>query len=128
MSVPDKLKFTKDHEWVDATTGTVKIGITSYAVEQLGDIVHVDLPEVGDTFEHGESFGTVESTKTVSDLYMPLSGKVIEVNNDVVDVPENVQNDAYEKGWLVKIEVTAQNGVDELMSAVDYTNFIKELD
>lgn len=126
MSIPANLKFTKDHEWVDGTSGTIKIGITAYAVEQLGDIVHVDLPEVGDSFEQGDSFGTVESTKTVSDLYLPLAGKIIAVNETIIDEPENIQSDSYDKGWLVKVEVSSEDGIGELMDAAAYEGFIKE--
>jgi glycine cleavage system H protein len=93
MSFPEGLKYTKDHEWIEATAKPAKIGVTAYAVEQLGDIVHVDLPNVGESFEAGAAFGTIESTKTVSDLYMPIAGKVVAVNTDATTKPESLQED-----------------------------------
>ena len=124
MEIPSNLLFSKEHEWTTGADGTVTVGITSYAIEQLGDIVHIELPEEGDEFESGDSFGTIESTKTVSDLYMPVAGKVLEVNTDLLDAPETIQDDAFNKGWLVKVE--ANGGSEELMDAAEYEEFIKE--
>jgi glycine cleavage system H protein len=126
MQFPANLKYTKDHEWVDATSGTCKVGVTAYAVDQLGDIVHVDLPKVGDVFEAGGSFGTIESTKTVSDLYMPVAGKVVEVNSHLLDKPESLQENAYGDGWLVKLEVKAGSSTSHLMDAKAYESFVSE--
>src|SRR3954470_21818338 len=105
MEFPSTLKYTKDHEWVEATSTTAKVGVTAYAIDQLGDIVHVELPQVGESFDAGSSFGTIESTKTVSDLYMPVAGKVVEVNKAALDRPESLQEDPYKNGWLVKVEL-----------------------
>jgi len=126
MDFPSGLNYTKDHEWIDSTSNTAKIGVTSFAVEQLGDIVHVELPQVGETFAAGASFGTIESTKTVSDLYMPVSGKVIEVNKEAVDSPESLQADPYVKGWLVKVELSGTPDKATLLDAKGYEAFVKE--
>lgn len=126
MQFPVNLKYTKDHEWIDAATGTCTVGVTAYAVDQLGDIVHVELPKVGETFEAGASFGTIESTKTVSDLYMPVAGKVLAVNKQVLDQPESLQADAYQNGWLLKLEVPAGANTSQLMDAQAYEKFVSE--
>ncbi len=126
MDFPSGLKYTKDHEWIDSTDKTAKIGVTAFAVEQLGDIVHVELPQVGETFAAGASFGTIESTKTVSDLYMPVAGKVVEVNKDAVNSPESLQADPYVKGWLVKVEMSGTPDKATLLDAKGYEAFVKE--
>lgn len=126
MDSQKNLKFTKDHEWVDANGTTGTIGVTAYAIEQLGDIVHIDLPEAGKTYKTGESFGTIESTKTVSDLYMPVAGKITAVNAAVKKSPESLQTDAYKNGWLVKIEISNPSEVSALLDAKGYDSFIKE--
>jgi glycine cleavage system H protein len=126
MDFPKNFKFTKDHEWVDVQGTTGTIGVTAYAVEQLGDIVHIDLPESGKTYKAGESFGTIESTKTVSDLYMPVAGKVTAVNAAVKKAPESLQTDAHKNGWLVKIEMSNPGDVSALLDAKGYEAFIKE--
>lgn len=126
MDFPSSLKYTKDHEWIDSTANTAKIGVTSFAVEQLGDIVHVELPQVGETFKAGASFGTIESTKTVSDLYMPVAGKIVEVNKDAVSSPESLQSDPYQKGWLVKIELSGAPDASTLLDAKAYEAFVNE--
>lgn len=126
MDFPKSFKYTKDHEWIDAQGATATIGVTAYAVEQLGDIVHIDLPEVGKTYKAGDSFGTIESTKTVSDLYMPLAGKVTAVNGAVKASPESLQTDSYKNGWLVKIELANSADTTKLMDAAAYESFIKE--
>ena len=123
MEFPDGLYYTKEHEWLSSDAGEATIGVTSYAVDQLGDIVHVDLPNVGDEFEEGESFGTIESTKTVSDLYMPSNGKVIEVNEHVLNNPEGIQDSPYDTGWLVKVELSAPA---KLLEASEYEEYTKE--
>ena len=128
MEFPSNLHYTKDHEWIDnSNKDEAVVGVTVYAVEQLGDIVHVELPEVGETFETGASFGTIESTKTVSDLYMPVTGKVVAVNKEVVDGPETIQDDPYDTGWLVKVAIDDDKDA-ALLSAKDYETFIKEQD
>ena len=126
MDFPSGLKYTKDHEWINSTNNVATVGVTLFAVEQLGDIVHVELPQVGESFDAGASFGTIESTKTVSDLYMPVSGKVLEVNKDVVSSPESLQTDPYEKGWLVKIEISGTPDTEALLDAKAYEAFVGE--
>ena len=125
MEFPVKLKYTKDHEWV-SVGAKIKIGVTAYAIDQLGDIVHVDLPEVGQTFDAGASFGTIESTKTVSDLYMPVSGKVVAINDTAVNNPESLQEDPYEAGWLVEVEASSEAA--DLLDAAGYQKFVSEQD
>jgi glycine cleavage system H protein len=126
MDFPSSLKYTKDHEWIDSTSNVAKIGVTSFAVEQLGDIVHVELPQVGESFKAGASFGTIESTKTVSDLYMPVAGKIVEVNKDAVSSPESLQSDPYKNGWLVKIELSGTPDASTLLDAKAYEAFVSE--
>lgn len=124
MEIPTNLKYTTDHEWILIEGDTATVGISSFALEQLGDIVHIEFPEVGESFPKGDSFGTVESTKTVSDLYLPVDGTVLEINTALEDSPESLQEDCYTNGWLVKIKVTGSN--DELMDASAYEAFIKD--
>jgi glycine cleavage system H protein len=124
MAFPSELKYTKDHEWVQLDEGEGTIGITDYALEQLGDIVHLELPAVGDDFDAGATFGTIESTKTVSDLYMPISGKVRAVNKELADNLDQLADSPYEDGWLIKISFDDNDG--ELMTAAQYQKFISE--
>ena len=126
MDFPADLKYTKDHEWLAGTGAKATVGVTAYAVDQLGDIVHVELPEVGKVFAAGAAFGTIESTKTVSDLYMPVAAKVVEVNKAALDSPELVQNEPYQGGWLVKIEITDRSGETSLLDARSYQAFISD--
>lgn len=126
MDFPAGLKYTKDHEWLEAAGASAKIGVTLYAVEQLGDIVHVDLPQVGESFDAGSSFGTIESTKTVSDLYMPLAGKVVEVNKAATANPESLQTDPYKNGWLIKVELSGKPDLGGLLDAAAYQKFVSE--
>lgn len=126
MEFPKNFKYTKDHEWIESQGKTGIIGVTAYAVEQLGDIVFVDLPEAGKHFKAGDSFGTIESTKTVSDLYMPVSGKISAVNAALKSAPESLQADTYKNGWLVKIEMDNPADVNALLDAAGYESFIKE--
>ncbi|MFZ6050853.1 glycine cleavage system protein GcvH [Halocola ammonii] len=119
MNIPKDLKYTKDHEWVRLEGGVATVGITDYAQGELGDIVFVEIDSEGEELENEEVFGTIEAVKTVSDLFMPLAGKVIEFNEELEDNPELVNEDAYGKGWLIKIEVEDEN-LDHLMSAEDY--------
>ncbi|MBP9707944.1 MAG: glycine cleavage system protein GcvH [Oligoflexales bacterium] len=126
MDFPSALKYTKDHEWVKIEGDHATVGITAYAIEQLGDIVFVELPAVGTEFDEASPFGTVESTKTVSDLYMPLTGKVEATNAAIVEAPESLQNDPYEAGWLVKVKLKSPGASGELLSAAEYQKFISE--
>ncbi len=123
MEFPRHLFFTKDHEWVSDESDEFSVGISAYAVEQLGDIVYLELPAVGDTFAGKESFGTVESVKTVSDLYMPRSGEVIAVNDEVLQDPEIVQDDPYGKGWLIKVKATSDEAAN-LLDALSYQKYL----
>lgn len=122
MSIPAGLKYTKDHEWVKIEGNTATVGITDFAQGELGDIVYVDINSVGQTVEHGQIFGTVEAVKTVSDLYMPVSGKVLEVNPALDKNPEKVNEDAYGEGWMIKIQITG--GTDSLLTADQYKELI----
>jgi glycine cleavage system H protein len=120
MSTPDNLKYTKDHEWVSVDGNVATVGITDFAQRELGDIVYVDIPSEGEDLAQEETFGSVEAVKTVSDLFMPVSGKVIEVNGDLEDAPESVNQDPYGKGWMVKIEMSAPEELDNLLDAAAY--------
>ena len=122
MSITEKLLCSKSHEYLLLNDdNTYTIGLTDYAVEQLGDIVFIELPEVGNEFKKGESFGAVESVKAASEIYMPISGKVIEINELLVDSPETLNDDVYKSGWLIKIEATGEaSEQDDLMEYEDY--------
>lgn len=123
---PDNLRYTKEHEWVDLSGSDGKIGVTFFAQKELGDIVFVDLPEVGRKLKTGEEFGTVESVKAVSELYSPLSGEVIEVNQELADHPEFINEDPYSRGWLVKIRLGDASETESLLDAAAYEKFIGE--
>jgi glycine cleavage system H protein len=123
LSVPEELQYTRSHEWVRTEGDTATIGITDHAQDELGDIVFVELPETGATFDAGDSFGTVESVKAVSDLYAPVGGEVVEVNEALSESPEKINEDPYGEGWIVKIQVS---GEADLLSASDYEQFLEE--
>ena len=123
MSVPEELQYTRSHEWVRTEGDTATIGITDHAQDELGDVVFVELPEVGATFDAGDSFGTVESVKAVSDLYTPVGGEVTEVNEALNDQPEKINEDPYGEGWIVKLSAS---GEGDLLSASDYQQFLEE--
>ncbi len=120
MEFPEGLKYTKDHEWVKLNGDEAYIGITDFAQSELGDIVYVEVDTVGDNLEKGEVFGTVEAVKTVSDLYMPVSGEILEFNESLEDEPEKVNEKPYEDGWMIKVKITNTEEVNELLSAEDY--------
>jgi glycine cleavage system H protein len=122
MNIPAGLKYTKDHEWVKIEGNTATVGITDFAQGELGDIVYVDISTVGQTVAHGEIFGTVEAVKTVSDLYMPVSGKVLEVNPALDANPEKVNENPYGAGWMIKIEISGSTS--DLLSADQYKELI----
>lgn len=124
MSFPTDLKYTKDHEWIRVEGNEAYVGITDYAQGELGEIVYVDITTEGETVAQEEVFGTIEAVKTVSDLFMPVSGEVLEVNEALEDAPELVNEDAYGKGWLIKIALTDPAQLDELLSADDYQQLI----
>jgi glycine cleavage system H protein len=120
-NVPSDLKYTNDHEWLKPQGSTWRVGITQFAVDQLGDITLVDLPKEGDQVTKGQRFGTVESVKSVSDLYAPVSGRVVAINSALKDAPEDVNGDPYGKGWMIEVEANDKAEVDELMDATAYT-------
>lgn len=124
MNIPDNLKFTKDHEWVKPEGKTGTVGITDYAQGELGDIIYIDVTTVGQEVKQGDSFGTIEAVKTVSDMYAPVSGKIIEFNSTVNDNPAIVNQDPYGDGWLVKIELSKEDEMNGLLSAGDYKKLI----
>lgn len=124
MTFPEELKYTKEHEWIRLEDDIATVGITEYAQSELGDIVYVDITTEGDEVEAGDVFGSVEAVKTVSDLYMPVSGVVIEINPDLEDSPEIVNSDPYTSGWMIKIQVNNVDDVAGLMSAADYKTLI----
>lgn len=126
LTVPSELKYSKEHEWVKVDGDIVTIGITDFAQSELGDIVFVELPEEGDELTSGDSFGSVESVKTVSELYAPLSGKVVEVNEELEDSPEFVNESSYDKAWMVKVELSDKAQLDELLDADAYSEMIGE--
>jgi glycine cleavage system H protein len=124
MAVPANLKYTKDHEWVSVDGDIATIGITDYAQGELGDIVFVEVDTEGDTLAKEETFGTDEAVKTVSDLFMPVSGEVIEFNSEIEDAPEKVNQDAYGAGWMIKVKMTDLSEIDELLDAAAYQDLI----
>lgn len=126
MDFPDDLKYTEEHEWVSLEENIATIGISDFAQSQLGDVVFVELPEIGDELEAGKPFGVVESVKAVSDLYAPLSGEVIEINEELNDSPELINTSAYEDGWIVKLRLSNPEEVDELLDADAYEELISE--
>ena len=125
-NVPSNLQYTKDHEWVRVEGKQTTIGITDHAQRQLGEVVFVELPKVGDTFQQTEPMGSVESVKAVAEFYAPVSGKVNEVNKEVNDDPELVNTDPYGEGWLLKIQITDSSQLGQLLSADQYEQYIKE--
>jgi glycine cleavage system H protein len=125
LNLPDDLKYTEDHEWAKQDGDIVTIGINDYAQDQLGEIVFVELPESGDTFDKGDEFGSVESVKAVSEIYIPISGEVVEVNEDLEDAPELVNNSCYEGGWLIKIKTSDPSELDELLEKAAYIEMLK---
>ena len=125
LILPDDVKYAKDHEWARSEGGTVKIGVNDYAQDQLGDIVYVELPAVGDTFEKGEEFGSLESVKAVSELYMPIGGEIIEVNEYLEDSPERINQSPYEEGWIIKITPADIHELDLLMDKEAYIAMLK---
>ena len=126
MSITEKILCTKSHEYLLEDGKNYIIGLTDYAIEQLGDIVFVELPEVGTSFHKGETFATIESVKAASEIYMPISGKIVEVNDKIADAPEMLNEDCYENGWLVKIEGTGDD--NELADLLDYEDYKEELE
>lgn len=126
MNAPKELRYSEEHEWVKVEGEKVTIGITDFAQSELGDIVFVELPEVGDEITVDQPFGSVESVKTVSELYAPVSGKVVEINEELNDSPEFVNESPYEKAWMITVELSDSSEVEKLMTAEQYEEMIKE--
>jgi glycine cleavage system H protein len=124
MNIPDSLKYTKDHEWVKIEGNTATIGVTDFAQKELGDIVYVEIETEGQEVNIHDIFGTVEAVKTVSDLFMPVSGKVNEINPELDSSPELVNSDPYGKGWMIKISISNDSELDSLLSAEEYKSLI----
>lgn len=124
MNIPDNLKYTKDHEWISMEGDIATIGITDFAQSELGDIVYVEIETLGKTLEAGTTFGTVEAVKTVSDLFLPVTGEIKEVNPLLGTTPEVVNSDPYEKGWMIKMKVTNPADVEKLMDAASYQSLV----
>ena len=124
MSIPTNLKYTKEHEWIRIEGEMAFVGITDFAQSELGEIVFVEVETVGETLAAGEVFGTVEAVKTVSDLYLPIDGKVIEFNEELEDAPELVNDDPFGKGWMIKLEITDASQIEGLLSAAEYESLI----
>ena len=124
MDVKENLKYTKDHEWVKLDGNIATVGITDFAQGELGDIVYVEVDTVDETLDKDEVFGTVEAVKTVSDLFLPMSGKIIEFNDSLSDSPESINDSPYEKGWIIKVEVSNPEEINELLNSNDYSELI----
>ena len=124
MNIPSNLQYTKDHEWAKIKNGVATIGITDFAQGELGDIVFVELPEVGKSFNAGDAFGTIEAVKTVTDLFSPISGKIVAINEGLDNDPGKVNSDPYGDGWLVKIRLSDPDEKDGLMSSIAYEKII----
>ena len=128
MNVPGELRYSEDHEWTRADGNRVSLGITDYAQDALGDVVYIDLPPVGTEVALGEPFSEVESTKSVSEIYAPVSGVVVEVNTDLIDHPERLNEDPYGEGWICVIEVSDLSELDSLLDAAAYTDLTETVD
>jgi glycine cleavage system H protein len=126
MDFPEDLRYTREHEWARKRGNQLVVGITDFAQDQLGDVVFVELPEVGDVVKKGESFGVVESTKAVSELFAPVSGKVVEVNDPLADAPEAINEDPYEEGWMIVVEPSDPAELDTLLDVKAYRAFVEE--
>jgi len=125
LNLPEDVRYTDDHEWAKQNGDAVRIGISDYAQDQLGDIVFVELPEVGDSFDKGEEFGTVESVKAVSELYMPMSGEITAINEALADEPELVNSDPYNGGWMIEVKANDAAELEALKSKADYLDMLK---
>ena len=124
MNHPENLKYTSEHEWIEISGNIATIGITDFAQSELGDIIFLEFPNIDENFNDGDVFGTIEAVKTVSDMYMPITGKVIEVNEDLNDTPEQVNEDPYKNGWMVKIELDTNADQSKLLDAKSYIELI----
>jgi len=126
MNIPENLKYTEEHEWIKVDGDTATVGITDFAQSELGDIVYVEVETVGEKLDKGEVFGTVEAVKTVSDIYMPVGGEVIEKNEQLDDAPELINKDPYDEGWIIKVKITNSDELNNLLSAEDYKKLIEK--
>ena len=126
MNIPNNLKYTKDHEWIAIDGEIATVGITDFAQRELGDIVYVEIETVGELLKADEVFGTVEAVKTVSDLFLPVEGEILELNEDLETSPEDVNNDPYDKGWMIKMKVSNPSDLDNLLTSDDYSKLIGE--
>ncbi|MFL2608084.1 MAG: glycine cleavage system protein GcvH [Flavobacteriaceae bacterium] len=126
MKTPNDLKYTKDHEWIAIDGDIATVGITDFAQRELGDIVYVEIETVGELLKADEVFGTVEAVKTVSDLFLPVEGEILELNEDLETSPEDVNNDPYDKGWMIKMKVSNPSDLDNLLTSDDYKKLIGE--
>ncbi len=124
MDVKENLKYTKDHEWVSVEGNIATVGITDFAQSELGDIVYVEVDTLDETLKKDEVFGTVEAVKTVSDLFLPMSGKIVEFNESLSDAPESINESPYEQGWIIKVEVSNPDEINELLNSDDYSALI----
>ena len=124
MDVKENLKYTKDHEWVSVEGNIATVGITDFAQSELGDIVYVEVDTLDETLNKDEVFGTVEAVKTVSDLFLPMSGKIVEFNESLSDAPESINESPYEEGWIIKVEVSNPDEINELLNSEDYSALI----
>lgn len=126
MNAPDNLLYSKEHEWILKENDVATLGITDHAQKELGDVVFVDLPEVGATFDAKEAFGSVESVKAVSEVYVPVSGEVVETNESLLDAPEKINDDPYGEGWIIRIRLTNPTELEALMSSQEYSKYVEE--
>ena len=125
MNIPEELIYTKEHEWIKVDEENAYVGITDFAQSELGDIVFIELPNINDIFNKNDIFGTIEAVKTLADLFIPVSGKIIEINENLESDPELVNSDPYNKGWIVKIELSDSSELDDLLSNKEYSDLIK---
>jgi len=125
LTFPEDVKYTQDHEWAKLANGTVTIGLSDYAQDQLGEIVFVELPQVGDTFDKGDEFGSVESVKAVSEIYLPISGEVVEINGALEEAPELINQDCYQGGWIIRVKPEDLSQLDDLMDKAAYVDMLK---
>jgi glycine cleavage system H protein len=124
-NIPENLRYSKDHEWVGVDGDIATVGITDYAQHSLGDVVYIDMPRVGDKLSAHEAFGSVESVKAVSEIFMPITGEITEVNDSLNDTPEEVNNDPYGEGWMVKVKMDNPGEADAMLSAVEYEEYLE---